>query len=77
MMGAEASLRDPAAQSEVLVASGFDIRLALRTQPGPRASSFSHRRVAAFSMTRCGASGQPSPKSSVSTVSRAAINRRL
>ncbi len=44
--------------------TGAVARWNARSQPGPRGSRFSHRAVASFGTTRCGA-GQPTPKSSV------------
>ena len=47
-----------------------------RRQPGPRGSFRSERAVAWLGTTRCDA-GQPTPKSSVRTVSRASSKRLL
>src|SRR5438128_3041524 len=58
-------------------ASGAVVRLAVRIQRGPRVPPRSQRRVASLWITRCGASGQASPKSSVSTVCSASTQRCL
>ena len=59
------------------LASGAVRRFMARIQRGPLGSPRSQRRVAPFGITRCGASGHPSPNSSVRIVSLASRHRCL
>ena len=76
-MDAGSQAHDPGALPGARSTSGEARRLASLIQPGSRGSWPSHRRVAAFGTTRCDASAQPSPNSSVRMVRSACRQRSL